>query len=630
MNNSKRTFKVLSILVAFLFVLSLTFTAFAADVPPAVGEDLEGYKIILHVNDVHGHVDDNMGYSSLKALKDQYMDAGASVIVLDAGDTFHGLPIATMNQGGDIVTITNIVGFDAMAPGNHDFNYGTDRLIELGGELGYPVLAANVTKDGEPIFEDHLIIDKGGVKYGIFGLATPETAFKTSPKNVEGVTFEDPVEAAKTEVAHLEEEGVDYIIALSHLGVDRASEVTSDMLSAAVPEIDIIVDGHSHTAMADGEVADGSIELVPHDGLIASTGAYIQNIGVISIAPDGEISAGLLDAGEENPDAYLEKDAYVDETIEGIKAELAPSLTEVVATTNVLLDGERENVRAKETNLGDVAADAVRVAGDADFAIINGGGIRASIQEGDITREDVITVFPFGNFLVVKEMPGSAIIELMEHGLSFYPEEAGAFPQISGMTFTFNPDNPAGSRVMAASLEENGQPITSDTMYTVATNDFMAIGGDDYTTFLDYPDLRYGDSFDVILTDYLAANSEHSAEPAGRVAVYEEGASVPDEEDALIAEETVEQAEFAADENEEDAAVADATVDQAEDGTEKDDKQTLTAPAYVVKKGDSLWNIAKKELGDPQRWVDIYKLNREEILFPDVIEIGQVLVLPAA
>ena len=619
MNNFKRKYRMLSILLAVLLVLSFPLASFAAEVPPAASEDLSGYIVILHVNDVHGHAADNMGYSSLSALKNEYEAAGATVLLLDAGDTFHGMPIATLNEGADIVPIVNAVGFDAMVPGNHDFNYGIDHLKELAGELEYPVLASNITQDGSedaPFVQSLEINTPNGVKIGIFGLATPETAYKTNPANVEGVSFEDPISSAQTIVSEMQDNGVDYIIALTHLGVERASEYTSDRVAAAVDGIDIIIDGHSHTEMQDGEVLDGSIAL-EHDGgtVIASTGSYLNNIGVLTIAPEGEISAKLLNAaqGEDaNPliaGPYTEKDADIDAIIDDINAEQEPELSAVVATTNVDLNGERENVRTGETNLGDLVADAMMQAAGSDAALMNGGSIRASIPAGDVTRNDIITVFPFGNFLITKEIPGSAILEILEHGVSEYPSDSGGFPQVAGISFSFDPTQPVGSRITEVSI--GGSPIDPDATYSFTTNDYLVSGGDGYTMFAEYPDLSYGGALDEIVTEYISANPDYAEQPAGRIVAVNDEVTIDNQPVPVTTDDAV-------------------SPDEKDFAEEKDLKEPLARQAYVVEKGDSLWRIAQKELGDGFRWTEIYKINQDEILFPDILEVGQVLILPAA
>jgi len=664
------------IVVVFLVVLSFTQTAFAVDIPTA-DTDLSGNIVIIHTNDSHGHVDDNMGFSPVGALIKQYEEAGADVMVLDAGDTFHGMPIATLNEGEDIVPIVNEIGYLAMAAGNHDFDYGYERFIELADELDFPILAANiVNEDGDLLFLDNIIVDTGGKSFGIFGLSTPETSYETDPKNVEGLTFTDPVEAAEQQVAFLRSKGVDYIIGLMHMGVDRSSEITSDKIAAAVEGIDIIIDGHSHTQMADGEPLDTSIELEPHgDTLIASTGSYLEAIGVITITPEGEITAGLVTA-----DDYEGKDPDIDSIIDGIKEEQAPELEEVVGNTPYDLNGEREDVRTSETNLGDLVCDAFLYETGADLALINSGSIRASIAAGDITREDMITVFPFGNYILTKEISGDAVIAALEHGVSGYPGETGAFPQVAGVEFTFDPSKPEGSRVIKAEI--NGEEISPSQNYIIAINDFLKDGGDDYSMFVDFPTVNTYNALDQVLTEYIASDPDIPEEAEGRINVanedMENSANEPaavgdadeegekpvldetadtesadsvdketgddntdttesvsaEEDDAANIEETANEEAEAIDS--ETAADSDSVTDdtqQYEDTEEsapdlQAEKGEADYTVYTVKRGDSLWRIALNEMGDGELWIDIFELNKNEISNPDEIEIGQELKLP--
>ncbi len=430
--------------------------------------DLTGHIVILHTNDSHGRVDANLGFTRVAVAKEQLEGAGATVLLLDAGDTLHGLPVATVSQGESIVRIMNSVGYDAMTPGNHDFNYGSARLGELAGMAEFPVIAANVLKeDGESLLPGTAIIEKSNVKFGIFGLATPETVYKTSPNNVSGLTFADPVETARAQVAALEAEDCTIIVGLMHIGLDETSDVTSRMIAEQVEGIDVIIDGHSHTVLESG--------LWVNNTLIASTGEYIENIGCIDIDAEGYAAATLLtqeDFG--GSDVSIEVDALITQ----ITAEQDEMLNVVVGQTSVLLEGTREVVRTAESNLGNLAADAFRTATGADVALTNGGGIRDSIPAGDITKKQLVTVFPFGNYVVTMDVTGEQLAAMLENGVSRYPDADGRFPQVSGMTFKFDPAQPAGSRVF--DVKVNGEALDPARTYKLATNDYIAIGGDEY------------------------------------------------------------------------------------------------------------------------------------------------------
>lgn len=273
------------------------------------GTDLEGYTIIMHTNDTHGRVDpnkdkDQMGFTAVSALKKSLEAAGAEVILLDAGDTLHGTDFAKKDNGKRIVALMNLVGYDAMVPGNNDFNYGTDTLLKRAKKMNFALLSANITyKDnGENLLEDSIIIEKNGVKYGIFGLTTTDTVVKEDPKDIKKILFKNPVTIAKEEVDNLKAKGADTIIALAHLGVDTNSEFTSKTVAEQVDGINLIVDGHSHTAFHEG--------LPVNNTLIVSAGQYIEHIGVVTISPNGNMKASLID-----PDEFTQTDSAIDEYI---------------------------------------------------------------------------------------------------------------------------------------------------------------------------------------------------------------------------------------------------------------------------------------------------------------------------
>lgn len=570
------------LVVSILMVLSMVTPALAESLP-AEGENLTSTVVILHTNDSHGRVarDDyngQAGFTTVSAVKKAYEAAGATVLLLDAGDTLHGLPIATINQGADVVSVMNMVGYDAMTPGNHDFNYGTGRLSDLGRSMNFPLLSANTLgSDGNPIYQATQVIEKNGIRFGVFGITTPETAYKTNPVNVTGITFGNPITYAASAVEQLRAQNVDYIIALAHIGVDAASEFTSDQIAAQVPGIDIMIDAHSHTAMEGGRPVDASVTLVEHGNtLIASTGEYINNIGVVKINSDRSKSAGLIPY-----QAALPTDPAVDALVQSIISNQDAVLSEVVGTTAVRLEGERELVRKEETALGNMAADAFRSATGADVAFTNGGGIRASIEAGNITKKDLVTVFPFGNYVVTKEVTGAALLQAMEHGVKSYPELAGGFPQVSGITFQIDPSKPAGSRL--TNVMVGGKALDPNAKYLVATNDFIAAGGDDFTMLDAFPIANEFGSMEEILISYIQANPGMQFQKDGRITVVGQAG----------------------------------TPDQAGVGE------------YIVQSGDSLWKIAVRFTGKGTNWTVIYEMNRDTMRNPDVLRIGQKLKIPA-
>ena len=549
----KKGFKLLSVAIVFALVLSMMSGVFAAVTLPGEDDDLSGQLVILHTNDSHGRIKEDgtsMGMSAVRYLANEYESAGAEVIILDAGDTLHGLPIVTASRGESAVNVMNAVGYSAMAHGNHDFNYGYEHILELEEEMNFPVLAANVTyeADGSLVFGDHIVITCGEYTIGVFGMATPETVTKTNPNNVVGLDFNEDNLAgiAQAQCDELKELGCDIIICLAHLGDDVSSTPyrSTDVLEQ-VTDIDLWVDGHSHSVLND----DGEAHLV-NGTLVASTGEYTKNIGVVTY--DGaEFDAGLVhyadlcNTYEQDGEIITEFYGYDPEItalVQNYYDEMMEFYSEVVGHTDVLLNGTREFVRTQETNLGDLAADAILAAApNADFALTNGGGIRANIEIGDITRYDLFTVFPFGNMVATVELTGAQIVYILEAATHACPGIDGAFPQVSGITFEIhtyieyegeyaNPTNP-GSRIQNVCI--NGEPIDLDATYVMATNDFLAAGGDAYAILaenFENSGILIGINLEDALINYIQNiddNCAGYAEPAGRIVIVDEAPVEP-------------------------------------------------------------------------------------------------------
>lgn len=464
---------------------------------------------VFHTNDSHSRAKEvvdssgkltNIGFARFKTFIDSQEADGK--LVLDAGDTFHGMPFATIENGNSIAKILKAVGYDAMTPGNHDFNYGYERLDVLAYRAGLKPLAANVTLGGKNAFDKYLIKNIDGVKVGVFGLATPETAYKTNPKNVVGIDFGDKesvIETAKQMVADLQERDCDVIICLCHLGVDPTSDIKSTDIASEVEGIDLIIDGHSHSVLDNYKVGDT---------YIASTGNYLENVGMVTIkVKDGEVLSVEPKLYSASDLKNLPEDSKVKSIIDRIDDNQKGILDAVIGKTPIELDGLREHVRGGHTNLGRLVTSAMLEETGADIAINNGGGIRASIQKGDITKGDVINVLPFGNYIVTKQVKGQDIIDALNFGMEF---GAGGFPHFAGMTVeakqleVTNEDGTTKTKGQVLSVLVDGKPIDPAATYTLATNDFMANGGDGYTMFGAYPIENEYASLDEALIQYLS------------------------------------------------------------------------------------------------------------------------------
>ncbi len=489
--------KFLSVLLAMAMVLSLTVTSFAADTAADAKAEMAGKTVILHTNDVHGAVE---GYAYIAQLKADYEAKGAEVILVDAGDFSQGTTYVSSTKGADAVTMMNAAGYDVVTLGNHEFDYGYAQLKENMSKAKFKVVCADVfNEDGTPIFDaSYTYTTKSGVKVGFFGMETPETQTKANPALIKGLTFATGdafTKAAADQVAALKD--ADVVICLAHLGVDAESApYRSTDLYAAVKGIDFIVDGHSHTVMTKGEKGEP----------IQSTGTAFANIGVIVIddASKKIESNSLYEIKEDTA-----KDATVAAAAKTIVDRVDKEYGVVFAKSEVTLNGAKapNGNRDNETNNGDLITDAMlwkvmqnkeglTVDADHVVAITNGGGIRAAIKPGDVTKKDINTVLPFGNTVAVIYVTGAELLEALE--ASTYSLPVGGFPQVAGINFTLSTavaydanaeTYPASTyygpksinRVVINSI--NGKEFKADDTYAVVTNNFVAGGGDTYYAF---------------------------------------------------------------------------------------------------------------------------------------------------
>lgn len=497
--------KFLSVLLAMAMVLSLTVTGFALEDTAATKEPevmteeatMAGKTVILHTNDVHGAVN---GYAYIAQLKADYEAKGAEVILVDAGDYSQGKTYVSVTKGADAVTMMNAAGYDVVTLGNHEFDYGYAQLKENMSKAKFKVVCADVfNEDGTPIFDaSYTYTTKSGVKVGFFGMETPETQTKANPALIKGLTFATGdafTKAAANQVAALKD--ADVVICLAHLGIDAESApYRSTDLYAAVKGIDFIIDGHSHTVMTKGEKGEP----------IQSTGTAFANIGVIVIdnATKKIESNSLFEIKEDTA-----KDATVAAAAKTIVDRVDAEYDVVFAKSEVTLNGAKapNGNRDSETNNGDLITDAMiwkvmqnkeglTVDADHVVAITNGGGIRATIKPGDVTKKDINTVLPFGNTVAVIYVTGAELLEALE--ASTYSLPIGGFPQVAGINFTlytgkaydkndatypnstyYGPKSI--NRVVINSI--NGKEFKAGDTYAVVTNNFVASGGDSYYAF---------------------------------------------------------------------------------------------------------------------------------------------------
>ena len=494
--------KFLSVLLAFAMMLSLGVTTLAAEDTAvgttAVEQTYAGKTVILHSNDVHGAI---TGYACIAALKTDYESRGAEVILVDAGDYSQGTTNVSITKGADAVAMMNAAGYDVVTIGNHEFDYGYEQLMDNMSKAEFKVVCADVfDADGTTIFDaNYTYTTKSGVKVGFFGLLTPEAQTKANPALIKGLTFaiDDLWAVSQKQIDALAD--ADVVICLSHLGVDNETKpYTSYDLWNNTKGIDMIIDGHSHTVMTKGDKNEP----------IQSTGTAFANIGVIVIDDASKkIESNELVAVTDTMAKDEAVAAAAEKIIDRVKAEYDVKF----AVSKVELNGAKapNGNRDVETNNGDLITDAMvwqvlqnkdglTVNEDHVVAITNGGGIRAAIKPGDVTKNDINTVLPFGNTVAVVYVTGAELLEALEASTYCTPGAIGGFPQVSGINFTLhtgkaydaNAETYPNStyygpksinRVVINSI--NGKEFKENEIYAVVTNNFCAAGGDTYYAF---------------------------------------------------------------------------------------------------------------------------------------------------
>lgn len=434
---------------------------------PAAAQDLR----ILHMNDFHGFAEshkttgsDDMrgGIAALAWVCEKLKDERPSIL-LGAGDMIQGHPWANLFEGRPVIEVMNAMGFDAMVVGNHEFDFGVEVLAERVSEASFPILGANVT--GLGILNPYTIIEVAGLKVAVIGVVTEDTPTVTHPKNVENLTFLPVAETVARYVGELKDRA-DIIVVLSHLGLNADMD-----LANTVAGIDVIVGGHSHTKTGKHITVNGTI--------IVQAWEHALALGVLDLTvKDGRIvdAAGRL---EEIWPSKMGQRKDVADIVNAYNQRIKGIMNEVVGTAAVDLDGE--NIRTGETNLGNFVADVIREEAGADATIINAGSIRTGIKKGAITVGSIYSALPFNNYIVAIRLTGKQISEAIEYGLSGIESKEGRFPQVSGIAFAYSPQMPPGKRVRSISI--GGEPIDQAKEYIVATNDFLAAGGDGYQVF---------------------------------------------------------------------------------------------------------------------------------------------------
>ena len=516
-------------------------------------EPAAGDIVVLYTNDVHCAITGELGYSNVAAYEDAMLAEGNYVTLVDAGDAIQGAAYGSMSKGEDIIGIMNAMGYDVAVIGNHEFDYGRDRLFELAGKLECGYVSANFISlaDNEPVFDAYKLITYGDTTVAYVGFSTPDTYTKSTPvyfqddngNYIYSFGEDDFVGHVQAAIDAAIAEGADYVIGVGHLGIDpESAPYRSTDVIPQLSGLDAFIDGHSHSVIASQTVkgADGE------DVILTSTGTKFANFGKLTIdAETGAITTELISD-------YTETAADMDEYLNALFAKYADTFSTVVAKSDITLTGYAEDgtrlVRTEETNIGDLCADAYRVVGEADIGLVNGGGIRADIAAGDITYQNIIDVHPFGNMLCVVETTGQQILNALEMAVMALPTESGGFLHVSGLSFSVDTsvESPVVLDAMGnfvevdgarrvSNVEVAGEAIDPEGTYTVASHNYMLKqGGDGFTMFMGdklLVDESMADN-EVLITyiteDLGGVVPETYAEPQGRIVI--DGTSEPVEE----------------------------------------------------------------------------------------------------
>lgn len=543
--------KLIALLLAVCMVLGLMTTVFATD-------EKSNDIVILHTDDAHCGVNDNLGYAGVAAYKAEMKKTHNYVALVDCGDAIQGESIGTLSAGAYLVDIMNEVGYDFATFGNHEFDYKLPQLAKLTKQAKYQYLACNFKYIGKGTsdlnYKPYEIVTYGDKKVAFIGIVTPESFTKSTPAYFQDESgnyiysfSEDETgtalyETVQKTVDEVRAAGADYVIAMGHLGNEGITDRwTSKAVIANTTGIDAVLDGHDHIA--------GVQKVANKDGkqiVLTEPGTKFENLGKLTIKTDGTITAELI-----SPKEFTEKDAGITAYITKLTDTFKEYVSKVVAKSSIALPDKDENgnrlVRNHETALGDLCADAFRVMMDADIGIMNGGGIRKPIKAGDITLDNILSVFPWGNLPCKMEVTGQTVLDMLEMGAINYPEESGGFLSVSGLKYTIMAGVPSSieltdkgefSKVAGKYRVTNVQvlnkktneyePLDLNKTYTLGGIDYTILYcGDGFTMFNDSKVLKAGDASYTdaqMVVDYIENKlggtiGEEYAKPQGRISV---------------------------------------------------------------------------------------------------------------
>ncbi|MCD4686045.1 MAG: 5'-nucleotidase C-terminal domain-containing protein [Anaerolineae bacterium] len=513
------------LLIWFVLVMSVIVLL------PAQAQD-DGFSLtIMHTNDVHAHYDPGDEYGGIArqaTLVQQIRAAAEYSLLLDAGDRFTGTMFHSYYQGEDSGRTMNHLGYDAMVLGSYEFTHGAEKLAEFLESLAFPAVVANVDFSASPeldgAVEPTLTVEFDGETVGMIGVTQGDSRIRPIP----GLVFDtDYITVVQTAADELIATGVNKIILISHLGYFNDLDLATQLSG-----IDVIVGSDSNTLLSNtphpdaegpypGEITSASGEPV----LVVQAWYYLRAMGRLDVTFD---AAGVVT--EWAGDTLFLTDDIADDPemaalIEELRAPLPYFLTNVIGETDMRLVGEEEVCRYAECNMGNLITDALRSVTGAQIAVVNGGGIRASIEAGEVTVGDVLNVLPFNNTFVIFELSGADVVAALENSVSHVEatDGTGRFLQVSGMRFTWDGTREVGRRILSVEvLNEDGDydVLDPDEVYTIATSGYLFAGGDDYTMFAENPSAGYdfGRNLDEIVREYIQQHSPISyPETEGRI-----------------------------------------------------------------------------------------------------------------
>ncbi|MBW9065194.1 5'-nucleotidase C-terminal domain-containing protein [Rhizobium herbae] len=618
----------------------------------STGAAFADYELnILHINDFHSRIESINKFDStctaeeegknecfggaarLKVAIDQKRQelTGKNVLLLNAGDNFQGSLFFTTYKGAAEAEFLNLMKFDAMTIGNHEFDEGEDGLATFLDKVTFPVISSNVLAGYKSKLIDRikpsLVLDVGGQKIGIVGAVTNDTAEISSPGD--NVLIGIDVDTITTAVQDLKKQGIDKIVALTHVGYPRDLAVI-----AKIPDVDVVVGGHSHSLLSNtAEKAEGPYPtMVDNPGgykvPVVQAGSYSKYLGDLVVTFD---DSGVVKSAKGDPiliDSKIKPDQAVLARIKELAKPIEELKTKIIGKTDAPIDGSRESCRARECQMGDLVTDAMldRVKGQGvTIAITNGGGLRASIDAGDVSMGEVITVLPFQNTLSTFQIKGADIVAALENGVSQIEEGGGRFPQVAGLKFAFDRSKPVGSRISNVEVKEGEAFVALDPAkaYNVVSNNYMRNGGDGYSIFKTKAEnaYDYGPGLETVLADYLAAHNPYRPMTDGRIT--EIAAATEIKPSAQASTDTTAQTATP------DVKPAEQTKTETATPEAKPAAEAAAGAEtkHVIAKGDTLWGLAKAIYGNGELWKTIAAANGNPV--PEKLEIGKELQIPA-